>query len=194
LAPRKYEKRRRAVTTDATRRRILEASLALHRDRGFQATSWQDIAERADVAVGTVYYHFPTFAELVPACGGLAQELTRPPGPAIFESQSSRAQRIDVLVREVFAYYARATGLQHVITERHQITAVDALAREMERSRSMLIRLALGEAIPASVFKPVEALMDFRVWDSFRARGLRQEVIVKTIAMLIQELVSKKQS
>ena len=52
------DKRRAAV--EETRQRILEATLALHTEKGIFGTSWQDIAKRADVSVGTVYKHFPS--------------------------------------------------------------------------------------------------------------------------------------
>ena len=61
-APRALEQvRRRTRTTkprDQRRREILQAALDLFRDRGFEATAVQAIAERADVAAGTVYLYF----------------------------------------------------------------------------------------------------------------------------------------
>jgi AcrR family transcriptional regulator len=41
-----------------TRRAIIEATVALIADRGFSATSVDDIADRAGVAKGSVYYNF----------------------------------------------------------------------------------------------------------------------------------------
>ena len=63
-APRALEQvRRRTRTTKPAsqrRREILQAALELFRDRGFDATAVQAIAERADVAAGTVYLYFPS--------------------------------------------------------------------------------------------------------------------------------------
>ena len=42
-----------------TRARILRAAEELFTRRGFDATGVQDVADRAGVAVGTVYHHFP---------------------------------------------------------------------------------------------------------------------------------------
>jgi AcrR family transcriptional regulator len=47
---------RRAATTDA----ILRAGRRLFGERGFAATTMDDIAEAADVAKGAVYHHFKT--------------------------------------------------------------------------------------------------------------------------------------
>jgi AcrR family transcriptional regulator len=52
---------RRKATTSAA---ILDAAEALFRQRGFQATTIDEIAERADVSVGSVYVHFDNKAGL----------------------------------------------------------------------------------------------------------------------------------
>ena len=100
------DKRRAAV--EATRRRILEATLALHAEKGIFGTSWQDIARRADVSVGTVYKHFPSLDELIPACGELVYAITRPPSledaPEIFAGASSLEERLERLVFELFDF------------------------------------------------------------------------------------------
>jgi TetR/AcrR family transcriptional regulator, cholesterol catabolism regulator len=43
-----------------TRQRLYEAAIALIAERGYSATTVDDIAERAGVAKGTVYYNFPS--------------------------------------------------------------------------------------------------------------------------------------
>src|SRR5688500_5791576 len=60
MSPRKYDMSRRASAVAETRRRIIDATRALHTERGIAATSWDDIAARAGVGVGTVYRHFPS--------------------------------------------------------------------------------------------------------------------------------------
>src|ERR687889_1310202 len=82
LAPRKYSMDKRRATVEETRQRILKATLALHAEKGIFGTSWQDIAKRADVSVGTVYKHFPSLDELIPACGELVFAISQPPSLA----------------------------------------------------------------------------------------------------------------
>jgi AcrR family transcriptional regulator len=60
MAPRKYDLGKRAEAVEETRRRIIQATFELHGEKGVVATSMQDVAERADVALRTVYYHYPT--------------------------------------------------------------------------------------------------------------------------------------
>lgn len=50
--------RRRARTAEERRKDILEAAIRLFRDRGFDATPVQDIADAAGVAAGTMYLYF----------------------------------------------------------------------------------------------------------------------------------------
>ena len=73
---------RRAAAREETRRRIVEATAKLHGERGVFGTSWRDIAGEADVSVATVYSHFPSLDELIPACGQLVMERVRPPSSA----------------------------------------------------------------------------------------------------------------
>ena len=60
MSPRKYDMTRRASAVAQTRRRIVDATLELHTEQGIAATSWDDIAARAGVGVGSVYRHFPS--------------------------------------------------------------------------------------------------------------------------------------
>ena len=79
MTPRKYDMSRRAEAREQTRRKIVEATAKLHGENGVFGTSWQDIAREADVSVATVYAHFPSLDELLPACGALVMERARPP-------------------------------------------------------------------------------------------------------------------
>src|ERR671916_1415087 len=119
MAPRKYTMGKRRAAVEETRRRILEATLELHSEKGIFGTSWQDIANRADVSVGTVYKHFPSLEELVPACGELMYAITRPPSledaPRIFAEAYSLEERVGRLVAELFAFYER--GASYIETD-----------------------------------------------------------------------------
>jgi AcrR family transcriptional regulator len=68
----RQERRRRE-----TRRRILVAALELFAERGFEAVTVEEIADRADVARGTVFNHFTTKDSLCEAIGELQVELLR---------------------------------------------------------------------------------------------------------------------
>src|SRR5690348_3474034 len=48
----------RSARRDATRQKLFEATMALIAEQGFSDTTVDQIAERAGVAKGTVYYNF----------------------------------------------------------------------------------------------------------------------------------------
>ncbi|UIP26746.1 TetR/AcrR family transcriptional regulator [Photobacterium sp. TLY01] len=58
---------------EQTKRRIQEAAWQLFRENGYQDTTTRHIAERAEVAAGTVFSHFPTKLDLLKA--GLSQQI-----------------------------------------------------------------------------------------------------------------------
>ena len=102
---------RRAAAREETRRRIVEATAKLHGENGVFGTSWQDIAREADVSVATVYAHFPSLQELLPACGALVMERARPPSPEsaaeIIGDARGRRKRLKRVAEELFAFYDR---------------------------------------------------------------------------------------
>src|SRR5688500_12570201 len=112
MSPRNYDMSKRAAAVAQTRQRIVDATLELHGEQGIAATSWDDIAARAGVGVGTVYRHFPSLDELIPACGEITKQVVALPDPsrlpALFEDATEPAERIARLVRETFAIYERA--------------------------------------------------------------------------------------
>ena len=58
---------RRERKKGETRARILDAAIALMRERGYDAVKVEDIAARADIANATFFLHFPTKASLLGA-------------------------------------------------------------------------------------------------------------------------------
>src|SRR5438445_9796001 len=105
MAPRAYRMTRRAAANAETRRRIVDAAIALHAEKGILGTSWPDIAKRADVALGTVYRHFPGLDQLVPACTSENALRVRPPGVGILVGLTRPQERIGQFVRELCAFY-----------------------------------------------------------------------------------------
>ena len=121
----------RASAVAQTRRRIIDATRALHTEQGIAATSWDDIAARAGVGVGTVYRHFPSLDELVPACGEISMQIIALPDPrGVFERIDAPAERIERLVREVFAIYERGAPEMRVIRNEPEMHPSVAAAGE----------------------------------------------------------------
>src|SRR5207249_8896209 len=107
MAPRTYRMTRRAAANEETHKRIVDAAIALHAEKGALGTSWPDIAKRADVALGTVYRHFPGLDDLVPACTSEKALRTTPPGPNTLVGLTRPEARIGQFVQELLAVYRR---------------------------------------------------------------------------------------
>src|SRR5207249_7892147 len=102
--PRRYRMATRERAVQQTRQRIIDAAISLHAQRGVIATNWEEIAEGAGVSTATVYRHFPSLGELVPACARTAFEAASLPTPAqaaaAFAGLTRPAPRIERLIRE----------------------------------------------------------------------------------------------
>ena len=103
--------------------------MVLQARHGILATSWDAIAGRADVATATVYRHFPSLAELLPACADSVFNSTGMPTPdraaEIFAGAGTPLARLERLVRGTCDCYARGEGwLNAARRERELIPAV----------------------------------------------------------------------
>lgn len=177
VTPRNYSMDQRRAAVAETRRRIVEATLALHAEKGIFDTSWKDIAERADVSTATVYNHFPSLDQLVPACGALIMAITDPPSledaPRIFGDAQELKERLQRLTAVMFDFYARGEPYLEVGPKERQLPMVQAWEAGMRATREGLTREALRWVQPSdSTVRAVSALLDFPVFKSFLRHGI----------------------
>jgi AcrR family transcriptional regulator len=189
MAPRTYLMDRRAAASEATRRRVIEAAVELHGERGAAATRWADIAARADVALGTVYRYFPGYDELIPACTGYGLARLHAPTPEIFVRARSIGGRVTALVREFFSFWERAyPWMRHTECDRRAIPAVQAFHRQQEARFEGLVRTALGPlARRRRVVDATVSLSGFSNWAAFHDRG----VATTEAAALVTEILAR---
>ena len=181
----------RRAAKDAVRQRIVDATMALHLEQGVVGTSFEDIARRADVAVATVYRHFPTLNELVDGCGARVMEVIRPPiaegASLLFDGATSTDERVRRLVAEFVAFYGRAE--QAFVVALRDADQVPGLRHFMDAQRSTLdvfVREALrGTQAPERTARVVAALLDFGTWKAMSDRGLTPEEIHPVLVTLV---------
>jgi len=182
---------KRAAAVAETRRRIIDATRQLHTEQGIAATSWDDIAARAGVGVGTVYRHFRSLDELVPACGEISLEIVALPAPAsapaLFEGLRTPSERVARLVREAFAIYERGSReLQVVRREPDAHPTVAAAGEALEASLTALVDAALSPFdVPAQERALARAMIDLNTWEALRDQGLGQAEVVTAIAEML---------
>jgi AcrR family transcriptional regulator len=191
MSPRKYDMTRRASAAAQTRRRIVDAALELHGEQGIAATSWDDIAVRAGVGVGTVYRHFPSLDELVPACGEVTRQVVAAPDPesarSLFAGVDDPKERIERLAREAFAIYERgAPQLRAIRNEPDVHPDVAEAGHQVEASLAALVDAALEPfaATPADR-AIVRAMVDLNTWDAFNAQAVGEAEAVTAIAEML---------
>src|SRR5919108_5078122 len=191
MSPRKYDMSKRAAAVARTRQRIVDASLKLHAEQGIAATSWDDIAASAGVGVGTVYRHFPSLDELIPACGEIAMGAIALPQPAtvpaLFESAREPAERIERLVREAFAIYERgAPALRAIRREADVHPRVAEDRDQLDASLSALVDTALGPLDATQQDRGVaRAMVDLNMWEALRDQGLGPAESVAAISDML---------
>jgi AcrR family transcriptional regulator len=188
---------KRAEALEATRKRIVDATVAAHRELGIQATSWDEIARRADVGVGTVYRHFRSLDELLPACGALVTEALALPDhdeiPGLFDGARSPHERIRRLVTRIFDTYQRAAPfIDNIRQERKDLPALEPAHQAIENTLDALSREALRPINPNKhALDLTRALTDLYTWKAFNQRGLSNQETIETVTQLIANAVGK---
>jgi AcrR family transcriptional regulator len=109
VAPRGYTLKRRAETAAATRRRILDAAIALYADRGLEGTTLSAIADRADVARGTIVHHFGTAEGLLGEALDHLLEQLELPDERILDGVVGRDARVRTFVDAMIDFQERST-------------------------------------------------------------------------------------
>ena len=140
-----YRLKARADRQAQTRLRITEATVKLHATVGPARTTVTAVAERAGVDRLTVYRHFPTQRDLFTACSAHAQALHPPPDPAAWASIAVPERRLELALRELYAFYSANEGLlANVLRDAETMPLVRELSAPrrayLEDVRSLLAR------------------------------------------------------
>ncbi len=81
------------------RKRILDATLAIASKGGYEAVQMRAVAERADVAVGTLYRYFPSKVHLlVSALGREFERIDAKTDRAALSAGATAYQRLNIMV------------------------------------------------------------------------------------------------
>ena len=111
MSKRAYIMSNRAESQEATRRRIVEATVKLHETVGPKDTTISAIAEEAGVQRLTVYRHFPDDTVLFQACSSTWRERNPAPDPELWSSVADGLDRIGVALKALYRYFAGTAGM-----------------------------------------------------------------------------------
>ena len=175
---RRYELRARAEKAAATRRRITEATVALHQEVGPARTTVAEIARRAGVQRLTVYNHFPDERELFGACQAHWLHLHPPPAFDALLAVRDPGERLAGLLEALYAWYRETAPMTEKVTR--DAAAVPALAEAMAGQAAameqVVAALAAGWGARGRRARAVRAALglalEFGTWRSLSAAGL----------------------
>jgi AcrR family transcriptional regulator len=142
-----------STTTDANledrRERLIQTAIALFSERSYDAVSVQDIAARANVATGLIYYHFTDKQGLFAAgMEALAERLRQRVRAATNDpSCSSPMDRLLAGLKAQLEFLQEHPTLYHELNGNASQPKVKAI---VDRDRSERMQLA-GEALSAEV-------------------------------------------
>jgi AcrR family transcriptional regulator len=189
---RKYEMRTRAERQEQTRRRIVEATVALHEELGPARTTVAEVARRAGVQRLTVYNHFPEDSDLFAACQRrfLADHPLPDHAPALaLEDPGARVRA--VLATLYQSYREREPMTSKILRDRDAMPALDDLmARTMDVGLAQLAEVLAGgfraRGKRARRLGAVLALaLDFWSWQRLKREGLDDDAAADLMADLV---------
>ena len=177
----------RTRAREELRQRILSATIELHTEQGILGTSWKDIADRADVAVATVYNHFSSLDELVPACGDLLMERLRPPAPEdaadVVGEAGTVGERLERAARELFAFYERGGAHLDVFPGERELPSIREWEAYQRATVEAFVRAALVGTRPRPrTVQLISAFLDLTTFRSLESRGFDARTAATTMA------------
>lgn len=159
----------------ATRERILQAAMEVFGERGYQATSMDEIARRAGSSKGGVYFHFPNkqaiFEALITELAGLLESAVR---EAIAREHGALA-RVDAALSTAIRTFSAQRGLTRLL-----LVEANGLGhpfdQEVHAARAMfagVIASYLEQAVEEGAIAPLDTAIAGQVW-----LGAINEVVV----------------
>jgi AcrR family transcriptional regulator len=178
---RRYELRQRAERVEETRRRIVEATVELHRSLGPAATHISEIARRAGVQRVTVYNHFPDEASLFAACSAHWRDLHPAPDIDAWQRVADAGHRLRFGLGELYAWFRETEPMTANVLRDAEVkpalrpVVVDGLGAYLEAARGVLAEpLRARGRNRARVAAALRLATDFHAWRALRPLGDRE--------------------
>jgi AcrR family transcriptional regulator len=196
---RKYEMKKRAERQRETRRRIVEATVELHRTRGPANTTVSEIAKRAGVNRLTVYNHFPDTTDLLRACSRSWTERHPAPDPKPWAQISDPQDRLRAALGELYGFYALTEPMRgNVLRDAETMPELAALLEGSVVPYLGAVRDLLAEGWEVGndrrkrLLATIQLAIDFHTWRSLeRESGLSREEAVESMLEAVRSAVSR---
>jgi AcrR family transcriptional regulator len=151
---------------EQTRRHILACALELFREQGFEATTMQDIAARADVVKSAAYYYFPGKEAIIQAYYEVVQAEQERICAEVFAETKDLRRRMKVAMDTKFDLAKDDRRLLGVVFRytgepEHPLSCLGRGTAEIRRRSTAMFREAIAEErLP----KDLEELLPVALW------------------------------
>ena len=191
VAPRTYSQERRAETAAATKRRIHDAAVQLYRERGVPGTTLQAIAERADVARGTVVNHYGSAEQLLEAV--LDEIVAEIPYPdeRLLDGAATAEERTRRYVDAMFRFFEHSGAYWAAFAADLNLPALAARERHYYEVLRRFQAAAFGAALEdRRVAGAVRAYVNFAPFHDLQESGLTIDEAIEVVAGSLVNLVA----
>lgn len=190
---RPYTMKARADAVAQTRRRIVDAAVELHEQRGPGYTSIKSIAERAGVERATVYRHFKDEEAVLLACSSQFLQDHPPPNPEGWLAVEDPVVRFRAGLAELYEFFALTSDM--LAKSYRDVDSTPTLRQIMNDFDAYLGQLAsvLGSAWPADDRQPVRGKVlrhatRFSTWSALEQEGLLNDAKVGLLELWLKGL------
>jgi AcrR family transcriptional regulator len=189
--------------SEETKARILEAALAVFRERGFEQATMREIAAKAGVAVGAAYYYFDSKDAIVMA---FYEQSQREMGPATDQKLShcrSLEDRLRAVIAHKFDYFAPNRSLLGALSAhtdpRHPLSPFSRQTASIRQADLALFIRAVEESkvklprriapyLPRLLWLYQMGLILYWVYDSSPGQRRTKLLFDKTLQMILLTL------
>lgn len=206
-APAKIGTMDSSTRRETTRQKLYEAAVTLIAEQGFSATTVDEIAERAGVAKGTVYYNFASktvlFEELLRHGVGLLTASLRTAEQETAARGGSRVDALDAMIRAGLLFIDRYPAFTQLyvaelwrtnrawqdtllVVRQEAVAVVEQVLKEAVETGELSPEVDIPLTAPALVGMVLVAALD---WQSFQ-RGRSIDDVHAALSLLLQGRVS----
>jgi len=147
MSPRSYNLGKRKASVEATRTRIIDAAIDAYAEFNVSGTSMQEVARRANVAPGTVFYHFATAEELAETAVDVLFERLDMPSAASISKIPDPGVRLNTMFQQMYAFIGRSERFLNLyFSHKSEIEAVQKTNAKFVSQLHELLFAALGDA------------------------------------------------
>lgn len=132
---------RRERKKEETRRRIFEVAIALFRERGFEATTVDEITERADVGRGTFFNYFPRKEAVLAYLSEERVALAEENAAALLDSQAPAREKLHDLYAFAASAYVSDRELSRFVFEEWMRQAFVPTEEAGSRWQALVLRI-----------------------------------------------------